>query len=32
MAYRIANLLQFYLITMRRTVGSDALLSATLQE
>jgi len=32
MAYRIANLLQFYLITMRRTIGSDALLSSTMKE
>lgn len=32
MSYRIVNLLQFYLITMRRTIGSDALLSKTLQE
>ncbi|KIJ51335.1 hypothetical protein M422DRAFT_26752 [Sphaerobolus stellatus SS14] len=31
-AYKIANLLQFYTITMRRTIGDDALLSRTLQE
>lgn len=32
MSYQIVNLLQFYLITMRRTIGPDALLSKTLQE
>ncbi len=32
MAYKIANLLQFYLVTMRKTIGDDALLSKTLQE
>jgi hypothetical protein len=32
MAYKIANLLQFYLITMRRTIGADAQLSKTLEE
>ena len=31
-SYKIANLLQFYLMTMRRTVGDDALLSTTLKE
>ena len=31
-SYKIANLLQFYLMTMRRTVGDDALLSTTLTE
>ncbi|TFK31706.1 oligomeric complex COG6-domain-containing protein [Crucibulum laeve] len=31
-AYKIANLLQFYLMTMRRTIGEHALLSTTLQE
>ena len=30
-SYKIANLLQFYLITMRRTIG-EALLSSTLKE
>ena len=30
-SYKIANLLQFYLMTMRRTIG-EALLSATLKE
>ena len=32
MAYKIANLLQFYLVTMRRTIGHDALLSNVLAE
>lgn len=32
MAYKITNLLQFYLVTMRKTIGEDALLSKTLQE
>ena len=32
MAYKIANLLQFYLVTMHRTIGAEALLSKTLQE
>ena len=31
-SYKIANLLQFYMITMRRTIGQDALLSTTLQQ
>ena len=31
-SYKIVNLLQFYLMTMRRTVGDDALLSTTLKE
>jgi hypothetical protein len=31
-SYKIANLLQFYLITMRRTIGEEALLSKTLKE
>ena len=31
-SYKIANLLQFYLMTMRRTIGDDALLSTTLKE
>lgn len=31
-SYKIANLLQFYLITMRRTLGENALLSKTLLE
>ncbi|WOO80503.1 Conserved oligomeric Golgi complex subunit 6 [Vanrija pseudolonga] len=30
--YRIVNLLQFYLVTMRKTIGPDALLSKALQE
>ncbi|KAG7452966.1 oligomeric complex COG6 [Guyanagaster necrorhizus] len=31
-SYKIANLLQFYLVTMRRTIGTEAVLSKTLQE
>ncbi|KAF8176766.1 oligomeric complex COG6-domain-containing protein [Pholiota molesta] len=31
-SYKIANLLQFYLMTMRRTIGEQALLSTTLKE
>lgn len=31
-SYKIANLLQFYMTTMRRTVGEEALLSKTLHE
>ncbi|THH31107.1 hypothetical protein EUX98_g3063 [Antrodiella citrinella] len=30
--YKIANLLQFYFLTMQRTIGSDAALSVTLKE
>lgn len=30
-AYKITNLLQFYLVTMRRTIGEEALLSRTLK-
>jgi hypothetical protein len=32
MTYKISNLLQFYLVTMQRTIGAEALLSKTLQE
>lgn len=32
MNYRIVNLVQFYLVTMRKTIGPGALLVATLQE
>lgn len=32
MAYRVSNLLQFYTLTMVRTIGEDALLSTTLKE
>nr|KIR44060.1 hypothetical protein I312_06740 [Cryptococcus bacillisporus CA1280] len=32
MAYKIANLLQFYLVTMRKTIGEKAILVRTLQE
>ncbi|KAF7320183.1 Conserved oligomeric Golgi complex subunit 6 [Mycena kentingensis (nom. inval.)] len=31
-SYKIANLLQFYLITMRRTIGDAAAMSTTLSE
>jgi conserved oligomeric Golgi complex subunit 6 len=31
-AYKITNLLQFYGVTMRRTIGDEAVLSKTLQE
>ena len=30
--YKIANLLQFYLITMRRTIGEQAVLCRTIEE
>ena len=30
--YKIANLLGFYMLTMQRTIGKDALLSKTLEE
>ncbi|EIW66514.1 hypothetical protein TREMEDRAFT_34802 [Tremella mesenterica DSM 1558] len=32
MTYKITNLLQFYLVTMRKTIGDKALLCKTLQE
>jgi len=32
MLYRIANHLQFYMLTMYRTIGDEALLSKTLQQ
>lgn len=32
MTYKIVNLVQFYLVTMRKTIGPGALLSNTLQE
>jgi hypothetical protein len=32
MTYKITNLVQFYLVTMRKTIGSDAVLTETLQE
>jgi hypothetical protein len=32
MTYKIVNLVQFYLVTMRKTIGPDATLSKTLQE
>ncbi|QRV75275.1 Conserved oligomeric complex COG6 [Ceratobasidium sp. AG-Ba] len=31
-SYKIANLLEFYMITMRRTVGEEAILSRALTE
>ncbi|OCH93870.1 oligomeric complex COG6 [Obba rivulosa] len=31
-SYKLANLLQFYMLTMQRTIGEDAVLSRTLQE
>jgi hypothetical protein len=31
-SFKIANLLQFYTLTMQRTIGEDALLSQTLHE
>ncbi|KDQ56782.1 hypothetical protein JAAARDRAFT_70472 [Jaapia argillacea MUCL 33604] len=31
-SYKIANLLQFYLVTMKRTIGEEAVLSKTLKE
>lgn len=30
--YKIANLLGFYMLTMQRTIGEEALLSKTLEE
>ncbi|KAJ8590471.1 oligomeric complex COG6 [Rhizopogon salebrosus TDB-379] len=31
-SYKVANLVQYYMLTMRRTIGEDALLSTTLSE
>lgn len=31
-SFKIANLLQFYMLTMQRTIGEEALLSQTLHE
>ncbi|EKM55271.1 uncharacterized protein PHACADRAFT_143387, partial [Phanerochaete carnosa HHB-10118-sp] len=31
-SYKIANLLQFYMLTMQRTIGADAMLSKALRE
>ncbi|KAI0720424.1 oligomeric complex COG6 [Fomitopsis betulina] len=31
-SYKIANLLQFYMLTMQRTIGEEAILSNTLKE
>jgi hypothetical protein len=32
MTYKITNLVQFYLVTMRKTIGSDAVLTDNLQQ
>ncbi len=32
MSYKIANLLQFYMVTMQRTIGNEAALSNALKE
>lgn len=32
MTYKITNLVQFYLVTMRKTIGQDAVLTETLQQ
>jgi hypothetical protein len=32
MAYKIANLVQFYLVTMQRTIGLEAVLTNALSE
>ena len=32
MTYKITNLVQFYLVTMRKTIGQEAGLTATLQQ
>ena len=32
MAYKIANLVQFYLVTMQRTIGEGATLTVALAE
>ncbi|KAF8431614.1 oligomeric Golgi complex subunit 6 [Boletus edulis BED1] len=31
-SYKVANLLQYYMLTMQRTIGDQSLLSQTLQE
>ncbi|CDZ97324.1 casein kinase i [Phaffia rhodozyma] len=31
-SYKVVNLLQFYLVTMKRTLGDDALLTKTLED
>ncbi|KIK92098.1 hypothetical protein PAXRUDRAFT_830282 [Paxillus rubicundulus Ve08.2h10] len=31
-SYKVANLLQYYMLTMQRTIGDQSLLSRTLQE
>ena len=32
LSYKVANLLQYYMLTMQRTIGDQSLLSQTLQE
>ena len=32
MAYKISNLLQFYLVTMQKTIGEEASLCKSLQQ
>ncbi|KAG8217988.1 oligomeric complex COG6 [Butyriboletus roseoflavus] len=32
LSYKVANLLQYYMLTMQRTIGDESLLSQTLQE
>jgi hypothetical protein len=32
MSFKIANLLQFYMLTMQRTIGEEAILCQTLKE
>ena len=32
LSYKIASLLQYYMLTMQRTIGDESLLSRTLQE
>ncbi|KAF8447250.1 oligomeric Golgi complex subunit 6 [Boletus edulis BED1] len=32
LSYKVANLLQYYMLTMQRTIGDHSLLSQTLQE
>lgn len=32
MTYKITNLVQFYLVTMRKTIGPEAGLTDTLQQ
>jgi hypothetical protein len=32
LSYKVSNLLQYYMLTMQRTIGDESLLSQTLQE